>query len=81
MSLDFENAPMCKGDCCTNLLIHSSEYKKGYCLLCQEVQKSLDENVFICPKCKKQPSIYTARHCGECKEGFNQARLDEHEKG
>jgi hypothetical protein len=34
MSLEYDIAPYCKGDFCTNLLTSSSDYKKKYCASC-----------------------------------------------
>lgn len=36
MSIDFNNAEMCKGDKCTNLLASRHEAKRGLCLICQD---------------------------------------------
>ncbi len=41
MSYDLENAEMCKGDKCTNLLTSRHEAKRGLCLICydEEIEK------------------------------------------
>ena len=39
MSLDFEIAPYCESEGCTNLLTARADYEKGYCVLCQEDNK------------------------------------------
>ena len=36
MSLDFDIAPYCNGECCTNLLTSRADYERGYCGLCWE---------------------------------------------
>lgn len=41
MSINFEDAEICKGDKCTNLLTSRHEAKTGFCLICydEELEK------------------------------------------
>lgn len=34
MSIDFDDAPMCNGKYCTNLLTSWSDFKRGFCDIC-----------------------------------------------
>ena len=36
MSLEFENAPYCKGENCTCLLTARADFDNGYCVMCWE---------------------------------------------
>jgi hypothetical protein len=36
MSLEFNEAPYCQGENCTNLLTAKVDYDRGLCLLCWE---------------------------------------------
>lgn len=74
MSLPFEIAPDCASKNCTNLLTSRSEFKRGYCLPCQEDAQE------YCWKCNGTGIGYSIdERCSECRGRGALKRGDEDE--
>lgn len=70
MSLSFENAPYCKTKTCTNLLTASTDFKHGYCLLCQEDRKPVcdHERIEVKKWNEQMQLVEVVKKCKDCKE-------------